>query len=311
MFLFIPSNESGVVVDPYMRANLESIEIPEDVFIYSHGWWTSAVDAMISYNRFAAGLNSAAPPAGKYLAIGIHWPSMLSENQRDWINCVESASFFTMEQRAEHVGRHAAADVLRSIFQRIKTGVNLRVHLLGHSFGCKVICAALAEMIATTPRDLWASAQFNLVLLQAAVEDDCLAPQGRYGTISQVPKLRILMTKSSQDTALCAHYPRAHALEWFDHEDRVALGAKGPAPAMLSQFAQPQNMVLNDADMPFARNIPFLVVDLSEIHRRRALGGLFKPRPFAGQHSDIYFPKVYGLLGRFLNSLKVPDGRSD
>ena len=50
---------NGVVEDSYMAADLRRLMAPpftfSDVFIYSHGWWTSTKRAMSDYNRFSTG----------------------------------------------------------------------------------------------------------------------------------------------------------------------------------------------------------------------------------------------------------------
>ncbi|HWB53802.1 MAG TPA: alpha/beta hydrolase [Tepidisphaeraceae bacterium] len=311
MFLGIPYSEDGVVLDPYLDANLSGAlngESVTDIFIYSHGWWTSTAEAMVCYNRFAVGLAAAMAvdgPLPNGLALAIHWPSMLSENEHDWLNCFEAASFFTMEKRADHVGQRGVAPMLGEILERTRN-TEARFHLIGHSFGCKVLCAALEEIVTTCDPAMHAGIDFNLMLLQAAFEDDALATGGRYGRIaSQLPGLRVLITKSSQDTALSEQFPRAHRLELLDHEDRSALGAVGPTPQTISAFGGAVQFTL--AGPGCASGAPdfvksrLWVADLSAIHRERAANGAFRPAELAGQHSDIYFAEIYGLLALFLS----------
>lgn len=307
MFFLIPTNENGIVIDPYAATNLRlaaKAETIEDVFIYSHGWWTSALDAMISYNRFGAGLISTIEqPGGKSsLAIGIHWPSTLSENARDWINLAEGASFYTMEKRADEVGAGAGAALLRMVLAQSPRPT--RIHLIGHSFGCKVICAAIQHLIENSPAEIYAGIDFNLVLLQPAFEDNSLSATHRYARLATEPRLRILITKSAQDTALCIHFPRAHALEFFDREDRTALGATGPSQSTVQAFGGAQ-MVNEESPGCTSGAMQscqgrLIVADLSVIHRQRAAAGLYLPNEFSGQHSDIYFDQIYRLIASFL-----------
>jgi hypothetical protein len=114
--------------------------------------------------------------------------------------------------------------------------------------------------------------------------------------------LRILLTKSSQDTALCVHFKRAHSLEFFDREDRTALGAMGPNASTIHSFGGATQMIVgNPGCTSGASNTErLLIADLSEIHRHRAAEGLYKPEAFAGQHSDIYFDEMYSLIAAFL-----------
>lgn len=326
MFLFIPTNENGVILDPQIRGNISDalVGLPLDIFIYSHGWWTSATDAMVSYNHFGAGMARTifAFAAGKpptAAAIGLHWPSMLSENRNDWVNCLQSLSFFTMERRADHVGQHAVCTLLRLILEQFRSahrdaggsvgaeGSALRIHLLGHSFGCKVLCAGLEALVQSCPAELYASTRFNLVLLQAAFEDDALAGNGRYSQIAPaMPELRVLVTKSSQDKALGLFFRDARGLDIFDHADRTALGATGPNRATIAAFggdtAIDLDQISNEKcfERAGSESARLVVVDLSTIHRQRAERKLYQPDEFSGQHSDIYFIELYRVIAEFL-----------
>src|ERR1051326_4386084 len=95
-FLTVPINENGIIVDDKIDSTLsQAMNRPfnfSDVFIYSHGWWTTGTRAMDEYNRFSIEfarlvmtLAANAPPAlpnlpSSSLGVGIHWPSMLSED---------------------------------------------------------------------------------------------------------------------------------------------------------------------------------------------------------------------------------------
>lgn len=305
MYLFIPSNENGVIVDPNVAANFSALARADslrEIFIFSHGWWTSAIDAMISYNQFLAGMASVIRFAPGTLAVGIHWPSMISENSCDWLNLAESASFFTMEQRAEQVGRHGVCNLLRVLCQIMQGASGARIHLIGHSFGCKVICAALDELLKQNALEL--PADFDLTLLQAAIEDDALGPGGRYEKLATLSSLRMLVTKSSEDVALRVHFKRAHAAEFFDKEDRTALGTEGPSATTISAWGGTGEFVLPSSEVGANTSSAhrLCVADLSEMHRMRSAAGLYKPRPFAGQHSDIYFAEIYRMIGRFVGT---------
>src|SRR5437773_10930702 len=128
-FITVPINENGVILDDKINSTLsQAMNQPfdfSDVFLYSHGWWTSATRAMEDYNRFSIEfvrmvrtLALNAPPVlpnlpPSSLGIGIHWPSMLSEDASSIANFVEALSFYTMEKRADTVGQHGVYSILR------------------------------------------------------------------------------------------------------------------------------------------------------------------------------------------------------
>src|SRR5207244_13109764 len=119
-----------------------------NIFLYSHGWWTDAIRAMQGYNRFtiefSAQFRSRSVLANlQTLNIGIHWPSTLTEDQFSLLNYAEALSFFTMEKRADTVGENCGYALMRLVLDAVPAGAGpLRIRLVGHSFGCKVVCKA-------------------------------------------------------------------------------------------------------------------------------------------------------------------------
>src|SRR6202022_3458477 len=107
------------------------------------------------------------------LALAIHWPSMLFENQDSVVNFLEATSFFTMQQRADSVGRHAGYSLLRLMIERQRGGGPSGFNLIGPSFGCRVVCSALAAL-AEDPVTAGkiAGNEFNVALIQAAADTD-------------------------------------------------------------------------------------------------------------------------------------------
>src|SRR5262245_49886947 len=128
-FITVPVNANGIIIDGHIGSNLNLAVNPPfdftDVFIYSHDWWTTANRAMEDYNRFSTefagmvmALATPAPPATlpklpkSSFGIGIHWPSMLSEDEHSIVNFGQALSFYTMEKRADTVGEHSVYAIL-------------------------------------------------------------------------------------------------------------------------------------------------------------------------------------------------------
>src|SRR5579872_4196925 len=162
-YINVPVNENGIIFDTDMtRVVNEAMAAKpfgfEDVFIYSHGWSTDAIQMMDEYNRFsvdlasrvltfqAAGAGFPKPPRDN-LGVGIHWPSEITEDPESPLNALQVLTFYTTEHRADIVGRNAVYSMLRLILaSRMGSPLPLRIFMFGHSFGCKVICAALQDM---------------------------------------------------------------------------------------------------------------------------------------------------------------------
>ncbi len=144
-FLTVPINENGIITDKNIDEEIQRAGIAPfaftDVFLYSHGWWTSAVASMADYNDFSIGfartlesLIRQTPnplpniaPGFSALSIGMHWPSMLSEDDNSVVNFAEASSFFTMEFRADDVGQTAGYALLRLLLESRKTAVTVSV----------------------------------------------------------------------------------------------------------------------------------------------------------------------------------------
>jgi hypothetical protein len=288
----------------------------EDVFIYSHGWSTDPMQMMDEYNRFSVEFVSrtltfqgASPgfpnPPRDALSVGIHWPSEITEDPNSPLNALQLLTFYTMEHRADVVGRNAVYSMLRLILaSRVAANLPLRIFMLGHSFGCKVVCAALQDMqtdVAGGTIVVPPNTQFRVVLLEPATDCDNLEATDIYGSVSEIANLRILMTKSQCDTALTKWYVDAgRVTNLFD--PKRALGDAGPTQDTITAFngadAFSVDPSLTSSTMfQYSQNL--IVADLTAMHTSRASQGLYSGG-LSGSHSDINFDQVYYMVSGFL-----------
>jgi hypothetical protein len=308
-FLLFPTNENGIVLDEDVKDELESLANPpfdfNDFFIYSHGWWTDANRAMAEYNRFSteftrvvrSAVGVAAAPA---LGTGIHWPSMLSEDSGSITNYLEALSFYTMEKRADSIGEHGGFLLLRTLFDQLVGRTSpFRIHLIGHSFGCKVVSSLLQE-IATAGGAIPSAATINVVLLQAALDNNSFDASECYkSVVDAYPNIRFLISTSTEDAALQTAYHEAHRLANLFGNVNPAMGAAGPSAAFQARFAASSAAVavdvgFNASSVPRARRL--VVADLSPLHQHDVYSG----DAFTGHHSDVFQPEIYELLFGFL-----------
>jgi hypothetical protein len=322
-FLVI-TDESGNLLDSHLQRNVNTamggaFDV-QDVFVYSHGWWTSAEMATEVYNRFsiefaanALPLTAILPPAAAF-AVGVHWPSMLSENPDSLENYAEALSYFGMANRADAVGSSAGFSLLRMLLgSRQSDTAPLRLHLIGHSFGCKVVCMALQRLVdkGIVASNGLKNVSINVALIQAAFNNDELEdkPIADYqNVISGVPGLRMLITTSSLDNALNIQFKRAQGLANLFNRGRDALGASGPTQATVDEFGGKQALTLSTdftfQNAPALGNQKLVVADLTAVHQAnvnyQADAGLSDLAfAFSGHHSDIYLPPLYQLLLAF------------
>jgi hypothetical protein len=329
-FITVPINENGIIYDTGMNAVVADAiaEKPfgfEDVYVYSHGWSTDAFLALDEYNRFsvelaktilltagAGGAPLANPPRNS-LGVGIHWPSEITEDPASPLNSLQLFTFYSMEHRADAVGKNAVYSMLRLILSnRAGSAMPLRLFLLGHSFGSKVVCSALNDLqvdIANDTIPTPANLSFRVVLLEAATDNTNLDPGDIYGAISNIKNLRLLCTISQLDEALQTWYPAAAKLaNLFHHGDPTpALGAAGPTQNTKQAFGgSPATLAIAPGfTAATVQAIPssmrLITADLTPVHQARVDANLWKGG-FSGSHSDINFAEVYQLVMGFLFS---------
>jgi hypothetical protein len=322
-YITVPLNENGVITDDYIQDELKVVCTQRfgitDVFLYSHGWWTSAVAALADYNRFSVNfadktLEIAAiepPPLArlrqtKAFGIGLHWPSMLSEDMSSLLNKLEATSFYTMEKRADTIGHHGLYAIIRMAIEANQGGgPPIRFHFLGHSFGCKVVCAALQEVADDEIKGVTKALDISVVLIQAAFENDAMEVDQEYKSIpSDQFNVRMLITRSDLDIALQTQFKRAKIINIFaKNRDRVALGATGPTDAVKKRFGSCYDLAINpgfkhgDFKLSGQR---LVCADITPLHKDREASGAYTGDSFGGHHSDINIAELYELIAAFL-----------
>lgn len=151
-------------------------------------------------------------------------------------NLLNYATFYSMKQRAGTVGRRGVNSLLREIAEKHR---ELRIHLVGHSFGARLVTAATAG-----PDQRSAFAPRSLVLLQAAFSHNGFAEnfdgKGGNGAFRKVVSERlvsgpIVVSHTRNDKAVGIAYPLASLISGSDsagvgdENDRFGgLGRNGP-----------------------------------------------------------------------------------
>jgi hypothetical protein len=327
----IPVSGQGTVIDPDVQVYLPSLLRPpfafQNTFLFSHGWWTTAQAAMIDYSRFSSGLVGEAlnlarlqqmamllpnpPPAtmGNALEIGIHWPSMVSEDRFTPLDIFQPLTFYNRAAMADDVGEHAGASLLRLALEAMPAGVHMNFHLIGHSFGCRVVSSALSNLLSAVGREHLGPHYFTLILLEPAMDRNVFEKDGAYGSLlgaTGVPNLRMLITYSAEDIALNTYYPDAWKVMHFFDKKRTALGALGPTPATPGaadayRVDVGKGYTASPADIGRLRQSSLVVVNLAPLH---SVDGYqtspARPDGKVDHHSDIYQTEIYRLLAAFL-----------
>ena len=147
---------------------------------------------------------------------------------------MEAFSYYHMKKRGGKVGRNGLNELLTALQVNCRTS---RLHIIGHSFGCKVCLECLLS------RNTGSAPVHSLTLLQGAVSHLCFAPD-----LKSIPDLRdenlgagayskagdwvtgtICLTRSDKDTALgwayrSASFAGGHLAELPDNNHSVHIG---------------------------------------------------------------------------------------
>jgi len=347
-FVVFPVNADGIFLNPKLvgKALDDAMSPPfdfGDVFIYSHGWWTTGNDAMALYGQYTIELAKTVlllngtinNPPRHSLGVGIHWPSTLSEDSVSLPQVFEPVSYYQMGSRANQVGANGLfASLRRALRVRQENGGNpFRLTLIGHSFGCRVVCKALQQLWQDvnkpgTPlgyKDFLATIKIRVVLLQAAFKNDEFNVGGNYESVANMPDIKILVTTSQLDLALNELFPKAETannIAHLDFHEAIALGAGvrplqnvpnaqapggGPTGKTINLYNAhnggvpiqvPQGLAYGDIPQ-LGINERMLVADLTKLHAARVQNGDYSWSLFSGSHSDISSTEIYNLIAGF------------
>jgi hypothetical protein len=241
-------------------------------------------------------------PAGSVMGqvgdIGVNASSTLSQAPQaagffanlDSRNLARMGTVWLMKDRAGKVGAYGVAP----LFRRILGESDARLHLIGHSFGCRLLMSAVS--IGVLPRDVRST-----LLLEPAVNRWCFAQNvvgtgrvGGYRPVLERVELPVLSTMSSHDLPLRQAFhlavrgsslgePNIAAIG--DTDRYGALGGYGPAGLGSAAATVPARPPGTPYDLDVPQRV--IAVDGSdEINGKPAIGG----------HSDINNPNTWWAL---------------
>lgn len=166
---------------------------------------------------------------------------------------IRELSFWLMRDRAVKVGETGVHQLLRKLQEATdEAGGNARYHLMGHSFGCAVVSAAIAGppggqgvtvdtlYLAQGALSLWSYA-YHVPQTGQRIPPAPVSPNpGYYNTIPRTSLVRgpIVTTYSKHDRAVRIFYPAAESLPQPASFDiiRWARQKLGYGPPVLSQW---------------------------------------------------------------------------
>jgi hypothetical protein len=194
-----------------------------------------------------------------------------------------------MKDRSKVVGRVGVGDLLGKLL----AGAPVRVHLIGHSYGCQVVLSAVCSGNVTSVRKVESA-----LLLQPAISAWCFAPEvhntgepGGYLPALSLIRQPILTTFSARDKPLHTYYHQAL-------DRRGDAGERGVAPGIVPYYAALGGYGPKGLASDIAKTVPMCLPDNSYVDltvpnlRVLALDG----KEYIADHGDISSPATYWAL---------------
>lgn len=200
---------------------------------------------------------------------------------------LRQTTYWAMKKRAGVIGQKGLGPFIGAAHT---AAPGLRIHLIGHSFGGRLVSFSLAGI----PAALEPSPVKSLTLLQAAFSHFAFAGSlphdpARGGALAGMARRvdgPILVTHSLKDSAVGTAYPAA---SFISRDDAAAAddamfrwGAMGHDGAQGVDAAEVR-LAQSGGDYPFAPG-KFLNLDANAV--------IVKGGPPAGAHSDIFYPEL-------------------
>lgn len=258
------------LIRPDELEELAAIDAP-DVLLLAHGWLCdrARADELISYFR-----TQLAPIP----VHGIYWPSKPGHAQGLVRAGLDNASYYQMKTRAGEVGAIGLAPCLQTLHQRLP---NLRLHLAGHSFGARLVTAAVSAL----PPGI----VHSLTLIQAAFSQFAFEPTGAFYNVLEPRRVTgpILVTHSSRDQAVGYAYPIASRLA---RQNASALGDRSDPYGGLGR---------NGA--PHAPTAPLADLDQIRAHLAEPILNL-ESSAIIASHTDVNHPAVAAAIRAAVNT---------
>jgi hypothetical protein len=253
-FLPVEFDENGDFLYPHQQKELLDYLKKgtfKDLIFFTHGWNKNPASAELDYQsficRFHAKLNDSLKDSkrqGKLKVVGIFWPSTITNRAKEPL-LVKPVSYYKIRNRVDHLAVAGMAPLLNDVGkvlidldeQQGSAGEPRRMHLIGHSFGGRMMIRSLEKLSndGTLVPILQSVEATNVLLLNAAAPptffdwiDDSVARAWKLGTPARFTPATssfLLNVYSEQDSA--NKYLFRLASTFNDDPQTCAVGACG------------------------------------------------------------------------------------
>lgn len=166
-----------------------------DLIVFTHGWNKSPESAEIDYRRFICRLHNEidlvigeSKRKDGLLIVGVFWPSTITNRPKEPY-LLKPISYYNIRSRADSIAEEGLSAFFDTLGESIrkKSGIARagdtiapRIHLIGHSFGGRMVVGALEALnndkssseIGRLVEFLTSAELLNVVLLNAAMPEE-------------------------------------------------------------------------------------------------------------------------------------------
>jgi len=154
-----------------------------DLVLFVHGWNKNPSSAELDYQNFLCrlhgrlrGIIGDEKRRGGLLVLGVFWPSTITNRAQEPLFMMP-LSYYQIRDRADTIANMGLASLLSSLIPEIqfsRSGTPIRLHLIGHSFGGRMLVRSLERMQEQDKLVpfLQAAGTVNVVLANAALSPD-------------------------------------------------------------------------------------------------------------------------------------------
>jgi hypothetical protein len=296
--------DGNILYEDQLHAAKVAAITRRDIIIFVHGWDKTAGSAEQNYQEFLCrlywrGVEEQYLAEDQAIVIGVFWPSTILRNHEDF-PLIKPFSYYIIRTRADTFAVEGIQKrLLPAILDTAERDHELRLHIIGHSFGARMLIKAVSDYFRKSIIDdlpCYVSS-VNFVLLLPAIEPGIESSQASrfiveinqlLGGMDQVRRmkpehLRIFNVYSGRDWANRFLFPISEALNF--KMPYCSIGACGEPSA------------------------PVLTVDEAGTitEWRPNIGRIWnvKADSVISSHSDIYKGRIAGLIWSLISAKEL------
>lgn len=315
--VMIELNEHGRLLNPSTRAEVPDTQVRDflahalgvppdvtDIFVWVHGWQNDLNGARLTAARLAAGIEAtyraasgAYPNLSRFRGyyVAVHWPS----KSNPWLSGFERIRDRAHELTTNGYAEYVLASLLGYLDDErakpsegpatLRTAGGQYLHCVGHSFGGRFLCEAIAAAATPSPpvlallppNERFAFTVDNLLVFQMAAPPDVFMTTRLKDLLANAPlQGPVTLTFSSQDRANCVF----HLLAEGGWRGIGCQGALGPPDQVAETTLRPTGEGYTVAELA----APIVNVDANWLYRGRGWPG--------GAHSAYWHTESMHLL---------------